>query len=172
MDFVANALSQLTAGVIAYSLLDLGKFWKNQSYYINQQVMQMQAHYLNKKNLIRAAEGRTKDVITAIFINYETTIGADKCCWIKTKDNLFLVKMENGKVKVNNKWEKPGCYVHRGFFPPSMPIYATMNVCKKKIDTNNVSVLQNKSLVDAWNAMEFLVLQLEALEQDMAAIKL
>lgn len=172
MDFVTNALSQLTAGVIAYSLLDLGKFWKNQKFYINQQVMQMQAHYLNKNRLINSAKGKTKEVLTAIFIKYEATIGADNCCWIKTKDNLFLVKMEKGKVMVNNKWEAPGCYVHRGFFPPSMPIYATMQRCTKNIDTNNVSVLQNKSLVDAWNDMEFLVLQLEALEQDMAAIKL
>jgi hypothetical protein len=172
MEVIAGALSQLTAGVIAWTLIDLGKFWKSQNYYVNQQVMQMQAHYLNKKALIRTAKGRTQQVVQEIFDQYERTIRANACCWVKT-DKLHLVKMRGDRIKTNNGWSKPTCYVHRGFFPPSMPIYESMSTCKKQIDTTNgVSFTENATLVSAWNQMEFLVLQLEALEQDMAAIKL
>lgn len=172
MEFLTGALSQLTAGVVAWGLVDLLKFWKTQNFYVNQQVMQMQAHYLNKDALIRAAKGRTQQVIEKIFEQYENTIRAKTCCWVKT-DKLYLVQMKSATVKVGTEWETPGCYVHRGFFPPSMPIYESMEKCAKLIDTtNSVSVTENATLVSAWNQMEFLVLQLEALEQDMAAIKL
>jgi len=172
MEFLTGALSQLTAGVVAWGFVDLLKFWKTQNFYVNQQVMQMQAHYLNKDALIRAAKGRTHQVVEKIFEQYESTIRAKTCCWVKT-DKLYLVQMKGASVKVGTKWENPGCYVHRGFFPPSMPIYKSMEKCTKPIDTtNSVSVTENATLVSAWNQMEFLVLQLEALEQDMAAIKL
>ena len=172
MAFLADALSQLTAGVIAWGLIDLGKFWKGQTLYVNRQVMQMQAHYLNKEYLIRSAKGRTKMVVEKIFNQYEETIRAKTCCWVRT-DKLYIVKMIGGTVKTNDGWSKPKCYVHRGFFPPSVPIYESMEICKLQIDTTNgVGVEENTTLVSAWNRMEFLVLQLEALEQDMAAIKL
>ena len=154
-------------------------------YYVSQQLAQMQAHNLNRERIIQKARGATKKVIQDIFEKYDKAILADQYGWIKVlcKENengkeiceLRLIKLDDeGKTLSSGRGKINPCdgQIHKGIFPPSDSIEAALEKCKS-------SVAQQRSyreLIQEYSSfaktylsnLEYWILTLEALEQDMA----
>ncbi len=136
-------------------------------YYVEQQLAKMQVHRLNKKQLIeKATKKRSEKLITSIFDEYDKLIQAEKWRWIKKGNKLHCYRKEDVKDKTCNS------SFHDGIFPPLGAIAATMDSCKDVLPHNEVNVDDVKDTLQAWGTtytnLEYWVLQLEALEQDMA----
>ena len=142
------------------------------NYYVAQQLAQMQAHHLNKDMIISKADGKTKELIIKIFQKYEKEIESKNWCWIKKEGELHAIPMNNGFVR--GKRVKI-CEEERfdGIFPPLAAIGDTMKECGTRVDVDEVWLEELKAKLKNTAAayisdLEYWVLQLEALEQDMA----
>ncbi len=147
-------------------------------YYVSQQLAQMQAHNLNRKRIIdKAGDGTaTQRVIQDIFEKYDKAILADQYGWIKKRNKLHLIELDDkGKTLSSGGGKIIPCKgeFHRGIFPPSDGIEAALEEC-----TSNVKVYQltYEALGKKYETfartyvsnIEYWILTLEALEQDMA----
>ena len=144
-------------------------------YYVSQQLAQMQAHNLNRERIIQKARGATKKVIQDIFKKYDKAILADQYGWIKKSNGLHLIKLyDKGRTLSPGGGKINPCdgQIHKGIFPPSDSIEAALEKCKS-------SVAQQRSyreLIQEYSSfaktyvsnLEYWILTLEALEQDMA----
>lgn len=156
-------------------------------YYVSQQLAQMQAHNLNRERIIdKAGDGTaTQKVIQDIFEKYDKAILADKYGWIKVlcKENkngeeiceLRLIKLDDeGRTLSSGRGKINPCdgQIHKGIFPPSDSIEAALEKCKSNIAQQR----DYKDLVQEYSSfaktylsnIEYWILTLEALEQDMA----
>lgn len=141
-------------------------------YYVTQQLAQMQAHNINRNALIEKSTGKTKKIITQIFNDYDKEIEAFNWCWVKQKNQLRCVPMSNGKMRGKNVTICES-QRHDGIFPPLAAIAQSMGECTTRIgDTGNAFSVTKEKMKNWGQAyasnLEFWVLQLEALEQDMA----
>ena len=155
-------------------------------YYVTQQLVQMQAHRINKDQLIARATGKTKEILETIFEEYDKEIEADEWSWVKRNNKLYCLKMEGGFF-INDGFFYTVCpeMRHDGRFPPFAAIADTMKECRiKELDKADAEKIFNdtnfetmyrdlKKWVTAYvSNLEFWVLQLEALEQDMAIVNM
>ena len=146
-------------------------------YYVSQQLAQMQAHNLNRKRIIdKAGDGTaTQRVIQDIFEKYDEAILADQYGWIKNRNKLHLIKLDDeGRTLSSGRGKINPCdgQIHKGIFPPSDSIEAALEECKSNIAQQH----DYKDLVQEYSSfaktylsnIEYWILTLEALEQDMA----
>lgn len=154
-------------------------------YYVSQQLAQMQAHNLNRKRIIdKAGDGTaTQRVIQDIFKKYDKAILADQYGWIKEKVikekkvtyKLHLIKLDDeGKTLSSGSGKINPCdgQIHKGIFPPSDSIEAALEECKSNIAQQR----SYRELIQEYSSfaktyvsnLEYWILTLEALEQDMA----
>lgn len=135
-------------------------------YYVSQQLAQMQAHYTNKFDILKAAGKKNtprRMLVEQIFKDYEDEIKFNEYCWVKKNNELICIQKDNEICK-NQRFG--------GIFPPIASIAKVLKEC-----TADVNTLGWK---ESWETMlkgyakgylsnlEFYVLQLEAIEQDMA----
>ena len=157
-------------------------------YYVSQQLAQMQAHNLNRERIIdKAGDGTaTQKVIQDIFEKYDKAILADKYGWIKVlcKENengkeiceLRLIELDDeGKTLSSSIGKIIPCKgeFHRGIFPPSDGIEAALEKCKSKVKIDQLTYkkiwYEYSSFAKTYvSNLEYWILTLEALEQDMA----
>lgn len=145
-------------------------------YYVEQQLAKMQVHRLNKDKLIEKASGRSKLIVQSICDEYDKLIQAEKWRWIKRGNKLECLRHENGNVI--GKGKKYGICKdknkhHDGIFPPLGAIAETMEECNSNVEGDNATVGDVTDTLKAWtntyfSYLEYWVLQLEALELDMA----
>lgn len=155
---------------------------KDAKHYVNQQLSQMQAHSYNRKYIMQAA-GRIdnanrsskekrylKPVIEEIFKEYDRMIQANKWCWIKKQCKIYCLSLsDNPNICKEER--------HDGIFPPLAGLEKTLQEC-----TANINDVQwEKRWEKAAKAyaktyylspLEYYIFQIEALEQDMAIMKL
>lgn len=145
-------------------------------YYVSQQLAQMQAHNLNRKLIIEKAEGATKRVIQDIFEKYDKAILADQYGWIKKRNKLHLIELDDeGKTLSPGGGKINPCEgeFHRGIFPPSDGIEAALEECKSKVKIYQLTYEALGKKYETFartyvSNIEYWILTLEALEQDMA----
>lgn len=139
-------------------------------YYVSQQLAQMQAHHINKRSILKRAGKRGEkqyDVIAQIFKDYEDDIKFNDYCWVKLKD---------GELACINKDERI-CKTQRfgGIFPPIASIEKVLKPCTEKVETlgwRETWETKLKGYAKGYvSNLEYYVLQLEALLQDMALLK-
>lgn len=168
--FSTGAAVVAAAGV-AYTYLSKLSFFTGAKYYVSQQLAQMQMHYYNKDRIMKAAkasgDNRLPKVVEKIFEAYEKDIQYDKWCWIKYKkgDEIKWVCVE--KKDDVCKTQKFG-----GIFPPIATLEHTVDVCTSPPDVSNWEINWKNIFVGYGKGylsdLEYNVLQLEALEQDLA----
>lgn len=134
-------------------------------YYVEQQLAKMQVHRLEKDQLIDKATGRSKLIVQNIFDEYDKLIEAEKWRWIKRGNELKCYKINEDNICTSS--------FHDGIFPPLGAIRATMENCKDVIQYQEATIKDVTDTLQAWTKtyssyLEYWVLQLEALEQDMA----
>jgi len=156
---------------ITGALTYIGKIFSGK-YYVTQQLSKMQAHNINRGALIARANGKTKEVIVKIFEAYDNEIEASEWCWVKKGTELRCVPMNNGKMRGKNV-SICSSQRHDGIFPPVAAIASSMGECTTRIGDTDSTFLEAKEKMKNWvqayaSNLEYLVLQLEALEQDMA----
>jgi len=149
-------------------------------YYVTQQLAQMQAHYVNERYILRRAEissnPRLLTIVQDIFAEYEKAIKKDEWCWVKQKGELFCIPMKDGKMTTKNVTI---CAEQRfdGIFPPIASLANVMKECTtrdiKPINwykewENSISAAVKGYGEGYLSNLEYNVLQLEALEQDIA----
>ena len=168
--FSTGAAVVAAAGV-AYTYLSKLSFFTGAKYYVSQQLAQMQMHHYNKVRIRKAAvktlDTRLPKLVDKIFEAYEKDIKYDKWCWIKYKDGEEIKWMCVAKKNDICKTQKFG-----GIFPPVATLEHTVEVCKNPPkDTNWLSNWKDifKGYGEGYfSDLEYNVLQLEALEQDLA----
>lgn len=163
----------VTSGYIAKALSIL-----NVKYYVSQQLAQMQAHRLNKDSIISAAKrGGMGKVVAQIFKDYDRDIKADKWCWVKVDNDIMCIPIVNGRL-VSKRKGVPGITIcpkqrHNGIFPPIASIANALEPCTVDLKSKRLSWLEDwKKTLQSYatgylSNLEFYVLQLEAIEQDL-----
>lgn len=161
-------METLTKAVSAFSTLF------GADYYVTKQLAQIQAHYVNKDDIIKNAKDTSKKVIKTIFENYEKAIDVNNWCWVKKKNKLYAIPMKDGKM--TNKDVKI-CESQRfnGIFPPIAGIKDAMEECSNdKLNLNDKSLIPAtlRAKITEWpkiynSDLEYWILQLEAFEQDL-----
>jgi hypothetical protein len=137
-------------------------------FYVSQQLAQMQAHYTNKFDILRAAgsKGPRRTLVEQIFKDYEDEIKFEDYCWVKKDNELICIK----KDKSICKKERFG-----GIFPPIASIAKVLKPCTQKVEAlkwkENWETMLKGYAKGYLSNLEFYVLQLEAIEQDMALLK-
>jgi hypothetical protein len=166
-------LGGLAAVGVAWGYLSKLTFLSGAKYYVSQQLAQMQMHFFNKDHILRAAKAskdkRLPALVKQIFEDYKKDIHFDDWCWIKNSDGKWqCVKQKDKQICPGEKFG--------GIFPPIATLENTVKVC------NNFK--EQKSWLNTWSNvvkgygtgylsnLEYYVLQLEALEQDMAIMPL
>ena len=145
-------------------------------YYVSQQLSQMQAHNLNRKTIIDKANPMSKKVIEDIFKRYDEAIQSKDYAWIKQKNQLVLIKLKDGKALSSGGGMVNPCNenFHRGIFPPMDGIEATLDDCTTELGVEldyNDWLTQYRAFITSYvSNLEYWVLTLEALEQDMALL--
>lgn len=150
-------------------------------YYVTQQLAQMQAHNINRDNIVAKAGGPSKKVIKEIFKQYDKLIQAQKWAWVKKNGEVYAVETQNRAVK-DTKGNYRNCKkmrMHYGVFPPTPTVEASLTECKDKgweidVDTDYLPAVKKEmaAFVKAYASnLEYWVLTLEALLQDMAISK-
>ena len=161
----------VAAAGVAYTYLSKLTFFTGAKYYVSQQLAQMQMHYYNKDRIKRAAktsgDDRLPKVVEKIFEAYEKDIKYDKWCWIKYKDGDKIKWMCVEKKDNICKNQKFG-----GIFPPIATLEQTVEPCTDPPDASNWEINWKNIFVGYGKGylsdLEYNVLQLEALEQDLA----
>ena len=161
---------------VANILSGLGQVF-SAKYYVTQQLAQMQAHNLNRKKILEKANGSSKKVIKEIFEKYDDLIKAKKWGWIRKGDKAYAVKIWNG-VFLDKSHRQQVCSdgMHLGIFPPTPAVIVSLKDCKYGLDfeENYYEGLQEELTGFAKlyaSDIEYYVLTLEALLQDMAISK-
>lgn len=165
----AFAAAGAVAGV-AWGYLSKLTFFSGAKYYVSQQLAQMQVHHYNKYHICKAAkdskQDRFKNLVKQIFKDYENGIQYNEYCWIT-----------NGKKWKCIKNSKDICSKQKfgGIFPPIASLEHMIEPCEKWDDGKEWYKLWFKianAYKDSYlSDLEYYVLQLEALEQDMAVLK-
>lgn len=165
----AFAAAGAMAGV-AWGYLSNLTFFSGAKYYVSQQLAQMQVHHYNKFNISKAAkdskQDRFKNLVQQIFNDYEKGIKYNEYCWIT-----------NGKdwKCIENTDDICAAQKFGGIFPPIASLEHMIEPCEKWDDGKGWYKLWFK-IANAYkdtylSDLEYYVLQLEALEQDMALLK-
>jgi hypothetical protein len=158
---------------VAWGYLSKLSFVSNAKYYVSQQLAQMQAHYYNRFRIEFAARQRDRKLgrlVEQIFEDYKKDIYFDEWCWIKIEKNgeYDWKCVKNGPLICPT--EKFG-----GIFPPIASLESTVKPCSTKIKSNGWLTDWKNALkgygTGYFSNLEYYVLQLEALEQDMALMK-
>lgn len=143
-------------------------------YYVTQQLAQMQAHNLNRKNILNKATGKSKHVIKEIFEKYDNLIDVKNWGWVRKENKAYAVQLTDGAFLDNEK-KKRECSngMHFGIFPPTAAVIASLTDCQYNLDfeENYYEGLKKQvtSFAEAYASdIEYYVLTLEALLQDMA----
>ena len=145
-------------------------------YYVSQQLSQMQAHNLNRKTIIDKASDLSKKVIKNIFNRYDKAIQSNNYAWIKQKNQLVLIKLTNDKTRTSGGGMATPCKenFHRGIFPPMDGIEAILDDCTTELGEEigyNDWLKQFGAFITSYvSNLEYWILTLEALEQDMALL--
>lgn len=144
-------------------------------YYVSQQLAQMQVHRFNKHMIIKACkkDPKLQKLIVNIFKDYERDIEFDKWCWVKHKKGsrtawACVLKSRYPTLRKNQRFG--------GIFPPIASLESTIEDC-------GVTITESTWLDEWKNAfkgyatgyfsnLEYYVLELEALEQDMSTYAL
>ena len=174
----------LTAGIATaatiWGYMAMFKPITDSRHYVSQQLAQMQAHRYNKQFILIAAKNIDSNnnnnrhslelLIKQIFDDYDKMIQAEKWCWIK-KDNKIIC--------VNKTINKDICKTqrHNGIFPPLAGLEKMLQPCTINIDSTNwkrkwETAAQAYAKITYMSSLEYYIYQLEALEQDMAIMKL
>lgn len=169
-------------------------------YYVEQQLVKMQVHYRNRNiimlGLRRHSIGYRKaltDMLNKIFKEYETLIEADKYGWVKvekklycipiTKKNNLIVPNIEGAYTGRTSAFVEGQNIFLGIFPPLAGLEVLLKPYKKGkpnrelIKTQGIkSTITNtidritKTAKSYVSNLEYWVLQIEALEQDLSIL--
>jgi hypothetical protein len=145
-------------------------------YYVSQQLSQMQAHNLNRGAIIDKASDLSKKVIVNIFERYDEAIQSKDYAWIKKNNELVLIKLTDGLTRSSGGGMVTACSenFHRGIFPPMDGIEATLEECTTKLGKElsyNDWLKQYGAFIASYvSNLEYWILTLEALEQDMALL--
>lgn len=137
-------------------------------FYVSQQLAQMQAHYTNKFDILKAAGKGTprRTLVEQIFKDYEDEIKFKDYCWVKKGNELICIKQEDGICKTQR---------FGGIFPPIASIAKVLKPCTQKVEAlrwkENWETMLKGYATGYLSNLEFYVLQLEAIEQDMALLK-
>jgi hypothetical protein len=156
---------------------------KDAKHYVNQQLSQMQAHSYNRKYIMQAAaniDNNNKSrkgiqrpvapVVAAIFEEYDRMIQANEWCWIKKECKIYcLSKADNPKICEEER--------HDGIFPPLAGLEKTLQECTAEIndvqwETKWEEAAKAYAKTYYLSPLEYYIFQIEALEQDMAIMKL
>lgn len=143
-------------------------------YYVSQQLSQMQAHNLNREIIIDKANEVSKKVIKDIFNRYDKAIQSNNYAWVRQNNNLVLIKLQGDKTRTSGGGMATPCKenFHRGIFPPMDGIEATLEDCKtnlgKEIYYKDWAIQFSAFIASYLSNLEYWILTLEALEQDMA----
>ena len=166
-------LGGLAAVGVAWGYLSQLSFFSGAKYYVSQQLAQMQMHFYNKERILKAAKA-TKDkrlpkLVRKIFKDYKKDIDFDNWCWIKDNNNQWkCINQKNTNICPGEKFG--------GIFPPIASLESTVNVCTNaKAEERWLEKWRNifKGYGKGYlSNLEYYVLQLEALEQDMAIMEL
>ena len=145
-------------------------------YYVSQQLSQMQAHNLNRKTIIDRANPASKKVIINIFNRYDEAIQSNDYAWIKKNKELVLIKLKDDKTRTSGGGMATPCKenFHRGIFPPMDGIEATLDECTtelgNELDYKDWAIQFSAFIASYVSNLEYWILTLEALEQDMALL--
>lgn len=161
-----------TAAVIsAWGYLSYIKPVAGAKYYVSQQLAQMQIHRFNKHMIIKACrkDPKLQKLIKQIFEDYEKDIEFDSWCWVKhsTGGKTAWACIPKNKYPGLRKNQRFG-----GIFPPIASLESTIEDCGITL-TESTWLNEWKNAVKGYAAgyfsnLEYYVLQLEALEQDMS----
>ena len=144
-------------------------------YYVSQQLAQMQVHRFNKHTIIKAArkDPKLQKLIVQIFKDYEKDIEFDTWCWIKIKAGkgfrwACVRKDQYPNIRKNQRFG--------GIFPPIASLESTVEECGVNISErtwlNEWKNAFKGYATGYFSNLEYYVLQLEALEQDMSTLAL
>lgn len=143
-------------------------------YYVTQQLAQMQAHNLNRKNILKKATGKSENVIEEIFKKYDELIDVKNWGWVRKGNKAYAVKLEDGEF-IDAFGKKQVCSngMHFGIFPPTPAVIASLTDCQYNLDFEENYYEGLKEEVTGFaelyaSDIEYYVLTLEALLQDMA----
>jgi hypothetical protein len=146
-------------------------------YYVTQQLAQMQAHNLNRENILASATGNSEKVIKEIFEKYDKLIDIENWGWIRKGDKAYAVKLDNG-VFLDEFDKEQVCSngMHFGIFPPTPAVIVSLTDCKYNLDFKENYYEGLKEQLTGFaelyaSDIEYYVLTLEALLQDMAISK-
>ena len=143
-------------------------------YYVTQQLAQMQAHNLNRPNILKNATGKSKNVINEIFKKYDELIDVKNWGWVRKGNKAYAVKLEDGEfIDVFGKKQVCSNGMHLGIFPPTPAVIASLTDCQYNLDFEENYYEGLKEEVTGFaelyaSDIEYYVLTLEALLQDMA----
>lgn len=154
---------------VAWGYLSQLTFFTGAKYYVSQQLAQMQVHHYNKFNVCQAAKNtkqeRFQNLVQQIFEDYEKGIRYKEYCWITNGTKWKCVKNDKGICST----QKFG-----GIFPPIASLEHMVTPCEGWDEDkwfNGWCVVANGYKDGYLSDLEYYVLQLEALEQDMALLK-
>ena len=166
---LASLAAAGTLAGVAWGYLSKLSFFAGAKYYVSQQLAQMQVHHYNKFIIEKAAKDsrqeRFRNLVNQIFKDYERDIKFTEWCWITNGKKWKCVKNNEGICPT----QKFG-----GVFPPIASLEHMVKPCDKwsndKWEESWLAVVNGYK--DGYlSDLEYYVLQLEALEQDMALLK-
>lgn len=168
-------------------------------YYVEQQLAKMQVHYKNR-NMIKIGLGRhtiykkaLTDMLNKIFKEYETLIEADKYGWVKVEGKMYCIPItkKNNLIVLNIEGAHTGRKsalvegqnIFLGIFPPLAGLEVVLkpyknNKYNRQLIKNQryASIITNavdritKTAKSYMSNLEYWVLQIEALEQDLSIL--
>lgn len=182
-----------------YSLFGKISTANGAKYYVEQQLAKMQVHYMNR-SIIKLGLGRHNnkykraltDMLNKIFKEYETLIQADKYGWVKVEKKLYCIPITKKKSIVLNidganidetSRLVEGQDIFLGIFPPLAGLEVLLKPYTKNRKnrrlikgqgikstiTNAIGRITNTAQSYMSN-LEYWVLQIEALEQDLSIL--
>jgi hypothetical protein len=143
-------------------------------YYVTQQLAQMQAHNLNRPNILKNATGKSKNVIKEIFEKYDELIDVKNWGWVRKGNKAYAVKLEDGEfIDAFGLPQVCSNEMHLGIFPPTPAVIVSLPDCRYDLDFKENYYEGLREEVTGFaelyaSDIEYYVLTLEALLQDMA----
>ena len=155
---------------VAWGYLSKLTFFTGAKYYVSQQLAQMQVHHYNKKSITDAAKASNQDrfqnLVQQIFKDYEDGIKYKQYCWITNGTKWKCIE---------NSTNICGTQKFGGIFPPIASLEHMVKPCelwKDGSDWETPWLKVANAYKDSYlSDLEYYVLQLEAMEQDMAILK-
>ena len=171
LNMTTTVTKLVTAGAmfgVAWGYLSKLTIFSGAKYYVSQQLAQMQVHHYNKYHIEQAAKQnpRFKKLVAQIFEDYERDVKFKKWCWITNGTAWMCIGNNEGTCSQ----QKFG-----GIFPPIASLAHMVNPCDKWTEDKTWETpwlaLINGYGKSYFSDLEYYVLQLEALEQDLALMK-